>query len=165
MFKILIPAVAALGLVAFAAQTATPSSHTADVVAASTSPTMAQPVMGWSLHHEGAIAKLAYGVESSDQLALMMTCMPGDANAVVYGDVQPQGARLIQSSGPAVLDPMSGGEAEESRISIRDGSLRGLADTGQINVTGDAGVFRVSASQQEQRVVRAFLAYCSGARV
>ena len=165
MFKILIPAVAALGLVAFAAQTATPSSQVEDVTSVPASLAMAQPVMSWSLHHEGAIAKLAYGVENSDQLALMMTCMPGDASAIVYGDVQPQGARLIHTSGPAALDPLSGGEAEESRISIRDASLRGLAGSGEINMTGDAGMFRVTASRQEQRVIGDFLAYCAGTRV
>jgi len=164
MFKTLIPAVAALGLVAFAAQTATPPSQIGDGADVPASLAMTQPVMGWSLHHEGAIAKLAYGVENSDQLALMMTCMPGDASAVVYGDVQPQGARLIQTGGPAALDPLSGGEAEESRISLRDASLRGLADAGRINVTGDAGVFRVTASRQEQQVVGAFLSYCAGTR-
>eukprot|EP01036_Dinobryon_divergens_P054361 gene54361-72643_t len=77
MFKVLIPAVAALGLVAFAAQ----SRDVAPEVDAQG--VMAAPVMGWSVHHEGALAKLAYGVAHSDQLALMVTCMPGDTTAAV----------------------------------------------------------------------------------
>ena len=155
MLKILIPAVAALGLIAFAAQTET----SVDQV-----PVVPQ-AMGWHLSHDGAIAKLAYGVENSDQLALMMTCMPGDAQAVVYGDVQPAGGRLIQASwGPAPLDPMSGGEAIETRISLNDIGLRGLADRGEMDVQGEAGAFSIKASRQERRVVGEFLAYCSQGR-
>ena len=165
MFKTLIPAVAALGLVAFAAQTATPSSQIDDIASVPASVVMTQPVMSWSLHHEGAIAKLAYGVENSDQLALMMTCMPGDASAVVYGDVQPAGGRLIQASmGPELLDPLSGGEALESRIPLRDAGLRGLAERGRMDVQGDAGTFSIKATRQERRVVGEFLAYCGQGR-
>ena len=155
MFKILIPAVAALGLVAFAAQTKTPVVESID----------AAPAMGWHLSHEGAIAKLAYGVENSDQLALMMTCMPGDATAVVYGDVQPATPRLVQAAmGPADLDPLSGGDAFETRIPVRDATLRGLADGKGMAVNGEAGTFRLKASAQERRVVGDFLAYCATAR-
>jgi len=154
MFKILIPAVAALGLVAFTAQTADlePASAAADTAV------MTQPVMGWSLHHEGSMAKLAYGVANSDQLALMMTCSPGDATAVIYGDVQPADARLVQAS-LIGADPMDGGMAE-SRISLTDSALQRLADVGRIDVAGDAGVFRVNASAAEKQAVRAFLDYC-----
>ena len=154
MFKILIPAVAALGLVAFAAQTKTPVVESAEAASA----------MGWHLSHEGAIAKLAYGVENSDQLALMMTCMPGDATAVVYGDVQPA-TRLVQAAmGPADMDPLSGGDAYETRIPVRDAALRGLADGKGMAVNGEAGSFRLKASTQERRVVGDFLAYCATAR-
>ncbi len=155
MFKILIPAVAALGLVAFAAQTETP----ADAAVAM------PPAMGWHLSHEGAIAKLAYGVENSDQLALMMTCMPGDATAVVYGDVQPATPRLMQASmGPAGLDPLSGGDAYETRIPVRDPALLGLANGRGMAVNGEAGTFRINASAQERRVVGDFLSYCGTTR-
>ena len=155
MFKILIPAVAALGLVAFAAQTKTPTDAGLDAPSA----------MGWHLSHEGAIAKLAYGVENSDQLALMMTCMPGDASAVVYGDVQPATPRLVQTSmGPAGLDPLSGGDAYETRIPMRDAALRDLADGRGMAVNGEAGTFRISASAQERRVVGDFLSYCGRSR-
>lgn len=155
MFKVLIPAVAALGLVAFAARTQTPL---ADVQAET-------PAMGWHLSHEGAIAKLAYGVENSDQLALMMTCMPGDATVAVYGDVQPATPRLIQASiGPAALDPLSGGDAHETRIALGDSSLQGLTGAGGLTVKGEAGSFRLTATQQERRLARDFLAYCGTGR-
>lgn len=153
MFKILIPAVAALGLVAFAAQ----SRDVAPEMAAEG--VMAAPVMSWSVHHEGALAKLAYGVANSDQLALMVTCMPGDRTAAVYGDVEVEGARLTRAS--YEIDPLSGGDAEETRISIHDPSLTGLAQNGRMTVVGDAGRFQLAASGEERRLVSDFLAYCS----
>ncbi len=155
MFKVLIPAVAALGLVAFAAQSrdVAPEVEAAD--------TMATPVMSWSVHHEGALAKLAYGVANSDQLALMVTCMPGDTTAVVYGDVQVEGARLMQTN--FAVDPLSS-DAEETRIPVGDPALAGLAQDGRMTVIGDAGRFQLAASREERRVVRDFLAYCSPGR-
>lgn len=152
MFKVLIPAVAALGLAAFAAQ-----SHTG-ATEAEHGP--ATPVMGWSVHHEGALAKLAYGVANSDQLALMVTCMPGDPTAAVYGDVRVEGARVVQAG----FDPLSGGDAEEARIQISDASLTGLARRGEMTVIGDAGRFKLAATTEERRLVSDFLAYCSPGR-
>ncbi len=154
MFKVLVPAVAALGLVAFAAQSRTAAPE-AEAVAN-------QPVMSWSVHHEGALAKLAYGVANSDQLALMVTCAPGDNSAVVYGDVQIEGARLTQAS--LQIDPLSGGEAEEVRIPVNDPSLAGLASRGRMTVVGDAGRFQLAASTQERRLVGDFLSYCASGR-
>ncbi len=153
MFKVLIPAVAALGLVAFAAQ----SRDVAPEIEAEG--VMAAPVMGWSVHHEGALAKLAYGVANSDQLALMVTCMPGDRTAAVYGDVQLEGARLTHAS--FAIDPLSGGDAEETLIPVNDPALSGLAERGRMTVIGDAGRFQLAATSEERRLVRDFLAYCS----
>lgn len=152
MFKVLIPAVAALGLAAFAAQSYTGAPEQAHG--------LETPAMGWSVHHEGALAKLAFGVANSDQLALMVTCMPGDTTAVVYGDVQVEGARVVEAS----FDPLSGGDAEESRISVNDSSLAGLARRGSMTVVGDAGRFQLSATSEERRLVSDFLAYCSSGR-
>ncbi|AQR61216.1 hypothetical protein BZG35_05805 [Brevundimonas sp. LM2] len=157
MFKFLLPATAALGLVAFTAQSQ-------DVASAETA-AAATPVMQWSVHHEGALAKLAYGVAHSDQLALMVSCLPGDRTAAVYGDVQPEGARLIRASLPQGVDPLSDGEAEETRIALSDPSLQGLARRGRMAVRGDAGVFQLSATVQERRAIADFLAYCSAGRV
>lgn len=156
MFKVLVPAVAVLGLVAFAAQSrdVAPESGAEGVMAA--------PVMAWSVHHDGALAKLAYGVANSDQLALMVTCMPGETTAAVYGDVQVEGARLTQAN--YAVDPLSGGEADETLISINDPSLAGLARDGRMTVTGDAGRFQLAASTEERRLVRDFLSYCSPGR-
>lgn len=154
MLKVLVPAVAALGLVAFAAQSQGFASTAGEDLDA--------PVMGWSIHHEGALAKLAYGLPYSDQLALMVTCMPGDTAAVVYGDVQIEGARLVQAS--LAIDPLSGGDAEESRISLSDPSLAGLAQNGRMTVVNEEGRFQMAADPQERRIVSDFLSYCSAGR-
>ncbi|WP_339931873.1 hypothetical protein [uncultured Brevundimonas sp.] len=156
MFKILVPAVAAMGLVAFAAQTRTP---TYDLTAT--------PVtMGWHLSHEGTMAKLAYGVANSDQLALMMTCEPGRSSVVVYGAVQPIAPHLIQAVDRSEeLDPLSGGDASEVRIALRDPTLQSLASRGVLRVRGEAGDFDLTAAPAEQRVAANFLAYCGSARV
>jgi hypothetical protein len=152
MLKFAIPAAAALGLIAVAAQSR----------ATDTAPEAAPPApMGWHLSHEGRIAKLAYGVANSDQLALMMTCEPGQAQAVVYGDVQPATPRLFRASmRAAAIDPLSGGLADESRISLRDPALRTLAERGRLAVEGDAGRFELRADADERRLVGQFFAYC-----
>jgi len=155
MFKVLLPAAAALGLVAFAAQSQ----------GAASEPEMTEPTMSWTLHHEGSLAKLAYGVPNSDQLALMVTCAPGQSLATVYGDVRLEGAQMIRTSlGPQPIDPLSGGLADETRVSINDPSLQGLAERGRLTVIGDAGRFRIGAGQEERRLVRDFLSYCGAGR-
>ncbi|MBU1384199.1 MAG: hypothetical protein KKG14_02355 [Alphaproteobacteria bacterium] len=156
MFKFAIPAVAALGLIAVAAQ-----SRATDAAPEYASEAVAISPMGWHLSHEGRMAKLAYGVANSDQLALMMTCQPGQAQAVVYGDVQPASPRLIRASmTTAAIDPLSGGMADESRISLRDPALQALATRGKLRVEGDAGQFELTAGPEERRLVSEFFAYC-----
>ncbi|QTC93182.1 hypothetical protein IFJ75_03570 [Brevundimonas goettingensis] len=152
MFKVLVPAVAALGLVAFAAKTQDWSHEDAEPSAVSA---MAQPVMGWHLSYEGPMAKLAYGVENSDQLALMVTCAPGDRSAVVYGDVLPASPRLAQAS--------LGSLEDEARIPVTDPALQSLARNGVMPVVGEAGPTRIHASDAERRVVSGFLSYCDQA--
>lgn len=152
MFKFAIPAVAALGLIAVAAQ-----SRATD----SAPDTAGAAPMGWHLSHEGPMAKLAYGVANSDQLALMMTCEPGEAQAVVYGEMQPASPRLIKASThSAAIDPLGGGLADEARIPLRAPVLQKLARSGKLAVEGDAGHFELTADNEEQRLVEQFLAYC-----
>ena len=150
MFKFAIPAVAALGLIAVAAHSQATNADGADVVP-----------MSWHLSHEGSVAKLAYGVANSDHLALMMTCAPGQAQAIVYGEVQPASPRLIKTAvaeGP--IDPLDGGLADESRISLRDPTLVRLVRRGTLAVEGDAGHFELTADRDERRLVSEFFAYC-----
>jgi hypothetical protein len=154
MFKILVPAVAALGLVAFAAKTQDWSAETSDPAAVTAQAAM--PVMGWHLSYEGSMAKLAYGVENSDQLAMMVTCAPGDRSAVIYGDVLPASPRLAQAS--------MGGEGDEARDPLTDPALQNLARNGVMPVVGEIGPARISATADERRVVSGFLSYCGGAR-
>ena len=153
MFKFAIPAVAALGLIAVAAQSR--ATDTTPEAVAAPSP------MGWHLSHEGEMAKLAYGVANSDQLALMMTCEPGQTQAVVYGEVQPASPRLFKAAmKAAAIDPLSGGIADEARIPLADPALRKLAQSGKLTVEGDAGHFELTADGDERRLVREFFAYC-----
>ena len=150
MFKFAIPAVAALGLIAVAAHSQATNADGANVVP-----------MSWHLSHEGSMAKLAYGVANSDHLALMMTCAPGQAQAIVYGEVQPASPRLIKTAvteGP--IDPLDGGLADESRISLRDPTLVRLVRRGTLAVEGDAGHFELTADRDERRLVSEFFAYC-----
>lgn len=155
MLKIAIPAVAALGLIAFAAQSKATDTDLQSGVAP----------MGWHLSHEGSLAKLAYGVENSDQLALMMTCEQGATQAIVYGDVRPASPRQTKASFSSAIDPLSGGLAEESRISVRDPALRQLARSGKLTVEADAGQFELSATRAERRLIDDFFAYCGSDRV
>lgn len=148
MFKFAIPAVAALGLVAVAAQSQ--ANNAADPSG-----------MGWHLSHEGAIAKLAYGLESSDQLALMMMCEPGQTQAVIYGDAVPQEARLINASMDTAVDPLSGGLAEESRIGLDSRSIQRLVRHGELAVETEAGADKLKADRDERRVIAGFVSYCA----
>ena len=151
MLKVLIPAVGLLGAVAFAAQPATP------VLEVQENPSP----MGWHLHHEGSMAKLAYGVANSDQLVLMMTCAPGDGAAVIYGDVKLADARLERVSDvQTAADPLSGGEAFESRVSLRSPALLGLAEGHGVRLEGQAGVRRVGATEAEREAIGYFLSHC-----
>lgn len=151
MFKIAIPAVAALGLIAFAAQ----SQPTVADVQTGVAP------MGWHLSHEGTMAKLAYGVANSDQLALMLTCEPGQSQAIVYGDVQPVGPRLIKASTAAVaIDPLGGGLADEARIPLEAPAMQQLVRRGKLPVDGEAGRFELTATSEERGLISAFFAYC-----
>ena len=153
MFRFAIPAVAALGLIAAAAQS--------EAVHADAAAEGGAAPMGWHLSQEGPMAKLAYGVANSDQLALMMTCEPGQAQAIVYGHVQPASPRLHRASmTSAAIDPLSGGLADESRISLRDPTLVRLVRRGTLAVEGDAGHFELTADRDERRLVSEFFAYC-----
>ncbi len=155
MFKVLIPAAAALGLVAFAAQSQ----------GAASEPEMTQPVMSWTLHHDGEFAKLAYGVPNSDLLAIMVACAPGDRLASVYGDVRLETAQVVQASyGAQPIDPLSGGLAQEVRIAVNDPALVRLAERGRLTVQGDAGRFTLTADREDRRLVHDFLAYCGAER-
>lgn len=155
MLKIAIPAVAALGLIAFAARSQATDSDVQPVAAP----------MGWHLSHEGSLAKLAYGVENSDQLALMMTCERGHAQATVYGEVQPASPRLVKASMSTAIDPLSGGLASEARISVRDPALQRLARNGKLPVEAEAGAFELTATPGERRLISDFFAYCGSDRV
>lgn len=154
MRKTVLPILAAAGLAAVAAHAATsfPSSPGG----------RGDAVAGWRMLHEGAMAKLTYGLPDSDQLALMLTCAPGDGAAVVYGDVQPRSAGLVLAAhGPQPIDPLSNGEAFEARLPLGDAALTGLARGGRMTVHTEAGDRQLTATRAERRTVQGFLSYCA----
>ena len=154
MRKTVFPILAVVGLAAVAAHATTyapPSSRSG-----------AEAVAGWHMLHEGPTAKLAYGLPDSDQLALMLTCAPGDGAAVVYGDVQPRSSGLILTSHePQPIDPLSNGEAFEARLPLGDAALTGLARGGRMTVQTEAGERQLTATRAERRMVQGFLSYCA----
>ncbi|MEN5147597.1 hypothetical protein [Brevundimonas diminuta] len=148
------PVLAVLALAAVAGQAMTRAPQPAEAQAA-----------GWHVLREGPLAKLAYGAPDSDHLALMLTCMPGEGAAVVYGDIQPRSATLQQASlAPDPVDPLSGGEAFEARLSLDDAALTGLARDGRMPVLTEAGERRLTATRDEQRLIQGFLGYCASGR-
>ncbi|MBD7941920.1 hypothetical protein [Brevundimonas guildfordensis] len=154
MRKSVLPILAAVGLAAVAAHATTYSP--------STPRSGEEAVAGWHLLREGPMAKLAYGLPNSDQLALMLTCEPGERSAVVYGDVQPRSAGLILAShGPQPIDPLSNGEAFETRLPLNDSALSGLASGGRMTVQTEAGDRQLTATRAERRLVQGFLSYCA----
>lgn len=158
MFKLLTTSATAfaaiLGLTAFAGQ-ALPNASASSSEGGS----------GWFLSHEGSMAKLAYGLADSDQVALMLTCSPGDPSVVVYGDVQPETPALtLASTGPQPIDPLSDGEAYEARLPLTDAALTGLARGGRLTVQTEAGDKQLRASRAERRTIQGFLGYCASSR-
>jgi hypothetical protein len=96
----------------------------------------------------------------------MMTCEPGRAQAVVYGDVQPATPRLIHAAlTETAIDPLDGDLADETRIPLNDPTLRDLARKGRLAVEGEAGTFELTATDKERAVIGDFFAYCGTDRV
>jgi len=153
MFKVLIPAVACVALVAVSART-----QTFDAAPA-------EPAMAWRLAYEGPLAKLTYGAANSDQLAVMITCEPGQGDAVVYGEAHPDSPRLVQASAaPAPADPLTGGAAYETRIALDDPTLTALASQGALRLVGDHGPLVLAAGRADRRLASDMLAYCGSSR-
>ncbi|QTN20536.1 hypothetical protein HZ989_05615 [Brevundimonas sp. AJA228-03] len=73
--------------------------------------------------------------------------------------------RLTQARvGARTIDPLSGGEADDSRIALNDPALCGLASRGRMAVRGAAGLFRLITTAEERRAADDFLSYCSVGR-
>lgn len=149
MLKILVPAVAAFGLLSAAAQT-----QSAAVDSISGAP------VAWHLSQEGEVAKLAYGAPDSDNLALMVTCAAHDTDVTVYGDVRPAGLSVPSGTAAFAPDPLSGGDASEAVVPLLNAGLGDLSRKGRMTVISDDGTFQLAATRQERRIVDRFLAYC-----
>mgnify|MGYP005990070769 CR=1 FL=1 len=166
MFKILIPAVAALGLVAHAAQSYTAEGGVAAapvmvVAATSVDAAPAAPAMDWHFHSEGDTAKLAYGVANSDQLVLMLTCQTGQDMISALGSVRTEAETATEQT--SYRDPMTGGILHEAEINRHDAALADLAATGKMTVVSDQGKVAIGSDATDQEAVKAFFASCGSA--
>lgn len=166
MFKILIPAVAALGLVAHAAQSYTAEDGVAAapimlVAEAPVEAAPAKPTMDWHFHTEGDTAKLAYGVANSDQLVLMLMCTPGEDKVSTLGSVRAEADTATGQT--SYQDPMTGGVLHESEIARNDAALADLAATGKMTVVSDQGKVAIGSDSPDQEAVKAFFASCGTA--
>lgn len=150
MLKIALPAVAAIGLVAFAAQTMATDASTAPEVIEG---------MGWHVNYDGHEARLFYGVANSDQLAVMMSCRVGKGEIVTMGAVQPVAARSAGSVEPDI-DPLSGDLIEMRALSADDPAMTRLAHRGRLDVEGDTRRFDLAATPGERQSISAFLDDC-----
>ena len=154
MFKVLIPAAATLGLVAFAAQShSQPALDTASVD---------DTTLAWHLSHEGDMAKLAYGVAHSDQIVIMLTCAPGDAQAQAFGVVTPAGATA--GAGPAPVDPLTGLAMTDVAVDMNSAALSALRDSGSLPVVGEAGHAELPVTAGDKAVIAGFFSHCGATR-
>lgn len=150
MHKIALPAVAALGLAAFAAQTMATDTQVVP---------KGVEGMAWHVNHDGPEARLFYGVANSDQLAVMMSCRMGDGEIVTMGAVHPVAARSA-SSLEADIDPLSGDLIEMRALSADDRAMTRLVRAGHLAVEGSERSFVLSATPTERQSIRAFLDDC-----
>lgn len=154
MPRIVLPAIATLGLVAFAAQTMATDINGVQPGDAG---------MGWHVNHDGEEARLFYGVANSDQLAVMMSCQRGAGEIITVGAVQPTMARGNEPS-EADIDPLSGELITLKALSAEDPSMLRLAHAGQLNVRDGDRRFDLSASPEERQAIRVFLDDCGTSR-
>lgn len=150
VLKIALPALAALGLVAFAAQTMATDTQVAPEGIEG---------MGWHLNHDGHEARLFYGVADSDQLAVMMSCRMGGGEIVTMGAVQPVAARSAGSL-EADIDPLSGDLMEMRALSANDPAMARLVQAGRLGVEGEDRRFDLSATPDERQSIKTFLDDC-----
>ena len=166
MFKILIPAVAALGLVAHATQsyTAEGGVAAAPIMLVAETPVEiapAAPAMDWHFHTEGDTAKLAYGVANSDQLVLMLMCTEGEDKVSTLGSVRAEAETATGQT--SYKDPMTGGILHEAEIDRHDAALADLAATGKMTVVSEQGEVAIGSDSADQEAVKAFFASCGTA--
>lgn len=167
MLKILIPAVAALGLVAHAAQSYTAEEGVAPTLLDSVATAPVEiappaPALDWHFHKEGDTAKLAYGVANSDQLVLMLTCTAGDDKVATLGSVR--AVAETASDEQSYEDPMTGGVLHEAAIDKADSALNALAATGTMTVETANGMTALGTSSSDKAAVKAFFASCGTPR-
>jgi hypothetical protein len=153
MLKYLIPVAATVAFAAFAAQ-----SRSEAVV----DETPVDGRLAWHLSHEGDMAKLAYGVAHSDQIVIMLTCAPGDAQAQAFGVVTPAGVAVQE--GPAPVDPLTGLAMADVAVDMNSRTMASLRDGGAMPVVGEAGPADLPVTPGDKAVIDGFFAHCGATR-
>jgi len=153
MLKYLIPVAATVAFAAFAAQ-----SRSEAVI----DETPVDGRLAWHLSHEGEMAKLAYGVAHSDQIVIMLTCAPGDAQAQAFGVVTPAGVDVAE--GPAPVDPLTGLAMADVAVDMNSRTMASLRDGGAMPVVGEAGPADLRVTPGDKAVIDGFFAHCGATR-
>ena len=117
---------------------------------------------GWFLLADGAELKLVYGQPASDNIGLMLTCVPGETVMIAYGEVAPDLASLtLVDQGPSLADPLSGGSAFSMSLAVDEPGLRLLPDEGYLPVRMERGRGRLVATAAERQMANRFLNACT----
>ncbi len=150
-------------------QSGASAAETTPVVAEEPVPVLEHATTGWHLVHEGDRAKLAYGVENSDQILVMLSCAAGDHTVEVFGVAAPEADEVTLTSASlsssvdveTTFDPISGSMAIETTLPIRASALEGFRETGRFALASDDGSsVSANAVQAEMPRVQAFFEHC-----
>lgn len=116
----------------------------------------------WFLLNAEEGPKLVYGLANSDQIGLMLTCVPGSAMIRVYGEWELDLSSLTPiSSGPGPADPLSHGQAFEMSVSAHDPGFRHLSTQGYLPVRLDGERSRIQANLIERGLAERFITACT----
>lgn len=117
---------------------------------------------GWFLVPEDHGLKLVYGLADTDDVGLMLVCMPGDLRISVYGEVEPDLSSLRPAThGPVAMDPLSQGAAWTMTLALDDPGLWLLVDRGYLPIRTDQGRGRLEATPSERKLANQFLNACT----
>jgi hypothetical protein len=132
----------------------------------------AEPVSSayvWNFFFDGDEARLAYGRPNSDEVGLMMTCVP-HSGALALSDVAEPGRKVLTLvSGPARSDlagasepdPLTGGELIEAAATIGDPAIAGFARSGRLTVVHEDRRIAMPTSAADRTAVDRFFAACA----
>ena len=112
----------------------------------------------------GTLSRPALAALAAAVMALTRALLPGGLATPILAAMRPVGstpALTPAALGPQPIDPLSDGEAFESRLPLSDTTLTGLARNGRMAVQTEAGDKLLRASPRERRMIQGFLSYCA----